>query len=505
MERLFDLEEATIADLQEGMASGRLTATAIVERYLERIDAMDQRGPGLNQILEINPDALALAAALDAERKARGSRGALHGIPVLVKDNIATADRMTTTAGSLALAGSTAPRDAFIIQRLRAAGAIPLGKTNMSEWANFRSTRSSSGWSGRAGQGKNPYALDHSPSGSSSGSAASVAANFCAAAIGTETDGSIVSPSSANSVVGIKPTVGLVSRAGIIPIAHSQDTAGPIARTVRDAAILLGALTGRDPGDDATRASAGRAPDDYALCCDTGGLQGARIGVARESFFGRDPVVDRLIEAEIDRMRDMGAIIIDPANIETAGLFGDSEFEVMLYEFKDGLNRYLAGLGRDAPVRALRDVIEFNEAHRDEEMPYFGQEILLMAQEKGSLQSPAYRRALATNHRLARTLGIDAVMEQHRLDAIIGPTCGPPPPIDLVNGSPGVHGSSTPAAVAGYPHITVPAGYVSGLPVGISFMGRAYGEPTLIRLAYAYEQASEHRRPPQFRPQAQTG
>ncbi|HEX6535509.1 MAG TPA: amidase [Gemmatimonadaceae bacterium] len=494
----FELEEATIAALQEGMQSGKYTARSLAEMYLARIEELDQQGPAINQVLEVNPDALAIADRLDAERKAKGARGPLHGIPVLLKDNLATADRMSTTAGSLALAGSIAPHDSFVARKLREAGAVLLGKTNLSEWANFRSTHSCSGWSGRGGQTHNPYALDRTPSGSSSGSAGAIAANYAAVAIGTETDGSIVSPSAACSVVGIKPTLGLVSRAGVVPIAHSQDTAGPIARTVRDAAILLGAIAGVDPDDAATAAGRGKGRADYTTFLDPNGLKGARIGVARERYMGYSRASDALVEDAIRVMKDRGATIVDPANIPTAGKWDDSEFDVLLYEFKADLNKYLAWLGPSAPVKSLADVIRFNDEHAAREMPFFGQEIMHMAEKKGALTDPAYRKALAKNHRLTRAEGIDAVMDRHRLDALIAPTQGPAWLIDLVNGDAASGGSSSPAAVAGYPSITVPAGYDFGLPVGLSFIGRAWSEPTLIRLAYAYEQATTHRRPPAF-------
>jgi amidase len=495
----FDVEEATIAELQAGMHAGKFTARSLLEKYLARIEEVDKRGPAINAVIEVNPDARAIADALDQERQATGARGPLHGIPILIKDNIDTADRMTTTAGSLALAGSIPPRDSFVAQRLREAGAVILGKANLSEWANFRSSHSTSGWSGRGGLTKNPYALDRNPCGSSSGSGAAVAANLCAAAIGTETDGSIVCPSSANSVVGIKPTLGLVSRAGIIPIAHSQDTAGPMARTVADAAIMLGALTGVDPRDAVTRQSRGKAQTDYTPFLDPNGLRGARIGVHRKSF-GFHEKVDMLMESAIDVMKSFGAIIIDPANIPTAGQFDDSELEVLLYEFKADLNAYLASLGPRAPVKSLKEIIEFNEQHGDQEMPYFGQDLFIKAEAKGPLTSLAYRKALAKNHRLSRTLGIDAVMQKYRLDALIAPTGGPPWMTDLINGDHYGGGFSSAAAVAGYPHITMPAGYVHGLPVGISFFGRAWSEPVLIKLAYAFEQATKHRHPPPFLP-----
>jgi amidase len=495
----FELEEATIIELQEAMKAGKQTARAVAEMYLARIEEVDKRGPAVNSVIEINPDALTIADALDRERREKGPRGPLHGIPILIKDNIDTADRMMTTAGSLALAGVSAPKDAFVAQKLREAGAVILGKTNLSEWANFRSTHSTSGWSARGGLTRNPYVLDRNPCGSSSGSGVAVAANLCAAAIGTETDGSIVCPSSANGIVGIKPTLGLVSRSGIIPIAHSQDTGGPMARTVSDAAILLGAITGVDPRDAVTTQSRGKALADYTKFLDPNGLKGARLGVARKTFgFNRE--VDKLMDESLEAMKRLGATIIDPADVPTAGKFDDSELEVLLYEFKADLNAYLANAGPRAGARSLKELIEFNKQHRAEEMPYFDQELFIKAQEKGPLTSLAYRRALAKNHRLSRAGGIDAVMIKHQLDALIAPTGGPAWPTDLINGDHFGGGFSTPAAVAGYPHITVPAGHVHGLPIGISFVGRAYSEPTLIRLAYAYEQATKFRRPPQFLP-----
>jgi len=498
----FELEEATIAQLQEWMREGRYTARAITELYIRRIEALDRRGPELRHVLEINPDALEIAERLDAERRAGRVRGPLHGIPVLLKDNIDTHDRMTTTAGSLALEGSIPPRDAHIVKRLREAGAILLGKASLSEWANFRSTRSSSGWCARGGQGKNPYALDRSPCGSSSGTGGAIAANYAAVGVGTETDGSIVCPSNANSLVGIKPTIGLVSRSGIIPIAHSQDTAGPMARTVTDAAILLTAMAGPDPNDEATTPLRGRPPIDYTRFLDPRGLRGARIGVARNRFFGYSPAADAIVEEAIEAMRREGAEIIDPADIPHVGEYDDSEYTVLLYEFKADLNAYLASLGPNAPVRTLADIIEFNERNRAREMPYFGQEIFYMAQEKGPLTEKEYLDALEKNRRLSREEGIDAVLREHRLDAIVAPTGSPPWTIDLVNGDHYLGGSSQPAAVAGYPSITIPAGYVFGLPVGISFIGTAWSEPTLIRLAYALEQTLQARRPPRFLPTA---
>ncbi len=496
----FELEEATIAELQAGMKSGKYTARGLTAAYVQRIDALDRKGPALRAVLEVNPDALAQAEALDAERKAKGPRGPLHGVPVLVKDNIATRDRMQSTAGSLALVGVAPPRDAFIVERLRASGAVILGKANLSEWANFRSTHSSSGWSGRGGQCRNPYALDRTPSGSSSGSGVAVAANLCPVAIGTETDGSIVSPSTCCSIVGIKPTLGLVSRTGIIPIAHSQDTAGPMARTVADASVLLGALAGVDPRDDATAASAGQARTDYTAFLDPNGLKGARLGVCRSHFMGYSPATDALMEGAIDTVKRLGAVVVDPADIATAGQFDDAEFTVLLYEFKADLNRYLAEWAPGAAgAKTLEDLIGFNERNKARELPYFGQEIFVQAQAKGLLTDQDYLRALDKDHLLARTQGIDAVMAEHQLDALIAPTGGPPALIDLVNGDPGGGGSfSSPAAVAGYPHVTVPLGYVVGLPVGLSFVGRPWSEATLIRLAYAFEQATKARRPPRF-------
>jgi amidase len=493
----FELKELPITELQDGMRSGLYTATSITEMYLSRIEEIDKNNMNLKSVLEVNPDALEIAERIDKKRKENHILGPLHGIPVLIKDNIDTDDKLETTAGSLSLMGSKVPKDAFIVQQLRKAGAIILGKTNLSEWANFRSTRSSSGWSARGGQTKNPYILDRNPDGSSAGSGVSVSANLCSLAIGTETDGSIVCPASANSIVGLKPTVGLVSRSGIIPIAHSQDTAGPMARTVSDAAILLGVLAGIDPEDHATLNSEGKSFKDYTQFLDPHALRGARIGIARNTF-GFHEKVDKLINESIDIMKQCGAEIIDPANIETKGKFGESEFEVLLYEFKNDLNKYLSKLGPSAPVKTLKEIIEFNDRNREKEMPYFEQEIFLEAEKKGPLSDNVYVQALKQNHQLAREDGLDHTLQKYRLDAIIAPTMGPSSPTDLVNGDHYLGGSSEFAAVAGYPHITVPAGYIFGLPVGMSFFAGAFNEPTLIKLAYSFEQASKFRKPPRF-------
>jgi amidase len=486
------------------MKSGKFTARALVEKYLERIDDVDtprkdKPGPAVNAIIELNPDAPHIADALDQERKAKGPRGPLHGIPVLIKDNIDTADGMMTTAGSLALVGSKPAKDSFVAQRLRAAGAVILGKTNLSEWANIRSGHSTSGWSGRGGLTNNPYVLDRNPCGSSSGTGAGISANLATVGIGTETDGSIVCPSSSNGLAGIKPTVGLVSRGGIIPISHSQDGAGPMCRTVRDAAILLGALTGVDADDAATAASAGKSHTDYAQFCDPNGLKGARIGVARK-YFGFSEAVDALMEQSLGVLKKQGATLVDPADIATLGKFDESELLVFMYELKADLNAYLARLGPGAPVHTLQEIIEFNEHNRQKEMPYFGQDLFLKAQSKGPLTEKEYVDAVAKNHQLARTEGIDALMDKHHLDAVVAPTGGPAWLTDLVNGDHVAGGSSNAAAVAGYPNINVTAGFLSGLPVGISFFGRAWSEPTLIKLAYAFEQATKARQAPRFLP-----
>ena len=493
----FALEEMTVAELQHGMASGRFTAAALARQYLKRIAEVDRKGPRLKAVIELNPDALGIAEVLDRERQSKSQRGPLHGIPILIKDNIDTHDRMTTTAGSLALEGSIPPRDSFLVARLRAAGAVILGKTNLSEWANFRGSRSISGWSGRGGQTRNPYCIDRSPSGSSSGSASAVSANLCAASIGTETNGSIVSPASYCGVVGIKPTVGLVSRTGIIPIAASQDTAGPMGRTVADAAALLGAMTGVDPRDAATEGSAGKAHTDYTQFLDSGAMRGARIGVARE-LFKLNRLVDPKLEAALEGMRHAGAALIDPVKLPTRQDLGGADYQVMLYEFKVGLNAYFAWLGANAPVTSMQELIEFNERNRDRELPFFGQETLIEAQAKGPLTEQGYLDA--RERCLKWSKGIDAVIDEHQLDTLVAPTGGPANTLDLVVGDRGLGGSSTYAAVAGYPNITVPCGDVFGLPVAISFFGRPWSEGKLIGIAHAFEQATKARKPPRFLP-----
>ncbi len=492
-----ELDEITVGELQQGMRSGRFTSRSLTDAYLGRIDAIDKRGPAINAVIELNPDAMAIADAMDRERKDGKVRGPLHGIPVLIKDNIETADRMHTTAGSLAMAENIAQHDSFVAQRLRDAGAVIIGKTNLSEWANYRSAHSTSGWSARGGQTRSPYVLDRNPCGSSSGTGSGIAANLAAAGIGTETDGSVVCPSSSAGLVGIKPTLGLISRAGIIPIAHSQDTAGPMARTVTDAAILLGVLAGADERDPITLRSRGKAHADYTKFLDPNGLKGARIGIARK-YFGFNDHVDRLMKGSIDVIRKLGATIVDPADIATTGKFDDTENDVLSYEFKADLNKYLAGLSPNVRTRSLADLIRFNEENRDREMPYFGQELFEKSQARGPLTDQKYRKALAKNRLLTRTKGINAVMKKHKLDALIAPTGGPVWPTDLINGDHFTGGYSSASAVAGYPHITVTAGLVFGLPVGISFIGGAWSEPKLIALAYAFEQATKARKKPRF-------
>ena len=490
------LEELTIDSIQDGYRTRRLSARALTEAYLGRIRELDWKT--VNAVIELNPDAMALADAADRERRQGRARGPMHGIPVVIKDNIDTADKMTTTAGSLALYGSIAQQDSTVAARLRAAGAVILGKTNLSEWANFRCNHSVSGWSGRGGQTRNPYALDRNPSGSSSGTGAAVSANFCAVGVGTETDGSVVSPSSVCGLVGIKPTVGLIGRSGIIPISRTQDTAGPMARTVRDAAILLTALAGTDPRDPATQAAAGHVQNDYTRFLDRDALKGARLGVARK-FFGGNAGADRVAEAAIVTMKGLGAEIVDPADLPSFGKFGDSEFDLLLYEFKDGLNKYFAGLGDKARVKTLAELIAFNTEHAGRELSIFGQDVLESADKKGPLTEKAYLDALEKNLRLSRVEGIDAVLRDQRVEALIAPTNGTACLIDFVNGDQDTGGCSSPAAVAGYPHITIPAGYAHGLPVGISFFGTAWSEPRLLALAYSFEQATKARKPPRFR------
>jgi amidase len=498
----FPIEEATIAGLQDMMASGQATAEGLVKLYLERIERIDRNGPALNAVIQINPDALSIARALDGERTEKGPRGPLHGIPVLIKDNIDTADGLETTAGSLALLGSKPVKDAHIVDRLRAAGAVILGKTNLSEWANFRSSRSTSGWSGRGGQTKNPYALDRNPSGSSSGTGAAISANLAAVGIGTETDGSIVSPSSCCGLVGLKPTVGLVSRSGIVPIAHSQDTAGPMARTVTDAATLLGAMAGPDTNDPATQTGGVRLFQDYREFLKPGGLKGARIGVLRDRSFNFPKALDPILQNAIEAMKREGAEIVDPVEFPTLGKTDEAEYEVLLYEFKADLEAYFAGRPNCA-VRTLDDLIAFNLKNADREMPFFGQETVERAAKKGPLTDKAYLEARAKCGELMGEKGIDAVMAEHKLDALFVLTNGPAHLTDLVNGDSFSGSSSSPAAVAGYPTITLPAGYVFGLPVGVSFIGRAWSEPELIRLAYGLEQALGMRKAPRLLPTAE--
>ena len=495
----FELTEASVAELRSGLESGRWTARSLCEAYLERIASIDVAGPALNSVIELNPDALGDADTLDAERRAGKIRGPLHGIPAMVKDNIGTADSMQTTAGSLALEGSGVPRDSWVAARLRAAGALLIAKTNLSEWANFRSSRSTSGWSGRGGLTLNPYFLNRNPCGSSSGSGVAVSAGIAPLAIGTETNGSIVCPSSINGIVGVKPTIGLVSRAGIVPIAHTQDTAGPMARTVADAAAMLGALTGRDALDDATQASEGRSHGDYTRFLDRDALRGARIGLLRE-YWGQHGGIDSLLDESASAMRGAGAALIDIGELPGIETTNRPGFELMLFEFKADLNRYLADLGPEAKVRDVSDVIRFNEENRDREMPFFGQDILEAAAEKGPLTEPAYLEALAASRDVAQA-AIDDTIRDHALDAFFAPTTGPAWLTDLVHGDrSSFRGCSSPAARAGYPHVTVPGGSLFGLPVGVSFFGPAWSEPRLLALAFAYEQATQHRMRPEFLP-----
>lgn len=495
--RGLNIVEASVADLQAAMQSGKTTSQKLVKLYLARIRAIDKAGPRINSIIELNPDALSIAKALDAERKAKGPRGPLHGVPILLKDNIATADKMQTTAGSLALLGVKPPRDAFVVTKLREAGAVILGKTNLSEWANMRSTRSTSGWSGRGGLTKNPYALDRNTSGSSSGSGAAIAASLAAIAVGTETDGSIISPAHVNGLVGIKPTLGLISRNGIIPIAHSQDTAGPMARTVADAAALLTAMAGADAKDAATLDPLMKALD-YSKFLDANGLAGARIGVVRGNFGGRNDLVSAVIEEALKVLAAKGAILVDPVEVPNTAKYAQTEYEVLLYELKADLAAYLAEFAPNASVKSLKDIIDFNEKNRSRELPFFGQEHFLRAEAKGGLDSKEYLDALANNLLYSRAEGIDKVMKEYKLDALVAPSGGPAWLTDFIKGDASGGGFTSPAAVAGYPHVTVPAGNVFGLPCGISFVGAAWSEPTLIRLAYAFEQATQHRRAPTF-------
>jgi amidase len=495
----FELDEVTIDELRYGLKSGKYTIRSITEKYILRINEIDKAGPAINSIIELNPDALKIADELDKELKEKGPRSFMHGIAVLLKDNIDTIDNMETTAGSLALVGSRPQKDSFVAKQLRDAGALILGKTNLSEWANMRSSHSTSGWSGRGGLTKNPYALDRNCSGSSSGSGAAAAANLCPVAVGTETDGSIVSPSSLNGLVGIKPTVGLVSRAGIIPISHSQDTAGPMTRTVRDAAILLSAMAGIDEEDEAAQNKERKAYSDYTKFLDATGLKGARIGVLRK-YFGFLPSVDKVIESSLEILKQNDAILVDPIIIDSLGNFDNSEGTVLFYELKADMAAYLKHRGPNTPFHTLKDLIDFNNKHADKEMPYFNQELFLQGEEKGPLTDKEYIDALEKNHRLTREEGIDAVMNKYNLDAIVSPTDSPAWMTDLVDGDHFLGGSSQLAAVAGYPHITVPAGQVFGLPIGISFFGRAWSEPVLIKIAYAFEQVTKARKPPMLLP-----
>ena len=497
--RAFELDEMNLDALQSAMRSGQFSSHSLTEKYLARIQEIDKAGPLLNSVIEVNPEALEIADSLDKERKEKGERGPLHGIPILIKDNIDTADRMNTTAGSLALIGSRPPKDAFVAAQLRKAGAVILGKTNLSEWANIRSSHSTSGWSGRGGLTRNPYALDRNPCGSSSGTGAAVASSLCSVGVGTETDGSVVCPSSANGLAGLKPTVGLVSRTGVIPISHTQDTPGPMARTVHDVAVLLGAMAGADAEDRATAASKGRIHPDYTKFLDPAGLKGARLGIVRK-YFGFSDAVDELINNVIDGMKRAGAEIVDPVEIPSLGKFDDTELTVFYYELKADLNAYLARLGNTSQVKSLRDVIDFNVRNREKEMPYFGQDFFLKSEEKGPLTSKEYLDALAKNTQLTRAEGIDAAMDKSNLDALVAPTGGPPWITDLINGDHAAGGSSNLAAVAGYPNINVTAGNLWGLPVGISFFGRAWSEPTLLKIAYAFEQLTKARQKPLFLP-----
>ncbi len=496
------MKEYCITEIQALMEKGKLSATKLTEMHLNRINEIDKNGPKLNSVIEINPEAIKIAEILDEERKNKQIRGPLHGIPVIIKDNINTKDKMQTTAGSLAFEGHIASEDAFIVKKLREAGAIILGKANLSEWANFRSTRSTSGWSSRGGQTLNPYSLDRNPCGSSSGSAVAVATNLCSVAIGTETDGSIICPSQTNSIVGIKPTIGLVSRTGIIPISHNQDTAGPMARTVQDAAFLLTVMTGIDPNDSSTSKHNKDLPLDYTKFLDPDGLKGTRIGVAR-NYFGNSDLIDKIIEDSIEKIKELGAEIIDPVEIKTLNDLNENELKVLLYDFKYGLNEYLAKYGPINSLKDISDIIKFNNEYKAKVMPYFGQELFTMANEKGALTNDEYTEALKKCHYLTRDDGIDAVLNEHNLDAIVAPSGGAAWLIDYINGDHSTGGSSSVAAVAGYPNITIPAGYVYGLPVGISFFSGAFQEPKLLKIAYAFEQATKIRKTPKFLPKVE--
>lgn len=491
------MKEYSISEIQKLMITGKLTAKDLVKKYLGRINKIDKSGPTINSIIELNPDALKIAENLDQVRKEDNSLGPLHGIPIIIKDNILTADKMMSTAGSLALEGFRSTRDAFIVQRLRDAGAIILGKANLSEWANFRSTRSTSGWSSRGGQARNPYVLDRSPCGSSSGSASAVAANLCSVSIGTETDGSIVCPAHVNSVVGIKPSIGLVSRTGIIPISHNQDTAGPMGRTVEDAAILLNAMVGVDPEDAQSITSEKEIPKDYTVFLDKEGLKGAKIGVAR-NFFGRNELVTQVIDKAIEKMEKAGAIIVDKLMLESVKELREPEYEVLLYDFKNDMNEFLEKFVPKEFPQSMKELIEFNEKNKEKVMPYFGQEHFLKAEERGPLTDDVYKEALEKCHKYSREEGIDLAIKENDLDAIIAPTGGPAWPMDLVNGDSFSGGSSSLAAVSGYANITVPAGYIFGLPVGISFFSGAFQEPTLLKIAFAFEQLEKIRQQPKY-------
>jgi amidase len=493
------VEELSATEAAARMSRGELTARDLTAAYLGRIAAIDRDGPALRSVIEVNPDALAIAEERDRERAAGRVRGALHGVPILLKDNIDTGDRMATSAGSMALAAGSAPRDAFLVKRLREAGAVLLGKTNLSEWANFRSTRSTSGWSARGGQVRNPYVLDRNACGSSSGTGAAIAASLAAIGVGTETDGSIICPSSHCGLVGIKPTVGLVSRDGIVPISVTQDTAGPMARTVADAALLLGAMTGEDASDPVTLGGGARAATDYTRTLDVAALRGARIGVAR-NLAGFHPAADAAFAEALRALREAGAVLVDPADVPTAGQYDDAEFDVLLYEFKDGIARYLASRGAGTPLRTLADLIAFNRANATRELAWFGQEIFERAEAKGPLTDAAYQQALARCRRLSRDEGLDAVFATHRVEAIVAPSNGPAWPIDPVNGDRYTGGNSTVAAVAGYPSVTVPMGYAHELPLGLSFIGAPWSEARLVGFAHAFEQATRVRRAPRYRP-----